>query len=90
MLKEALITSGQCTVRQLRQDQTIGLGLLIKAEEKKLVKDSCELARKVLKDRNRIMHQDISDKELMLNRALESIAALGSTLQELGRVLTTH
>lgn len=90
VLKEALIRSGECNERQLRQDRTSPLGLLKKAEEKKLITDSYEAARKVLDGRNLIMHQDIGNEDAVLKRAIENIAALGSTLQELGRVLTAH
>ena len=90
MLKEALIHSSEYDERQLRQDRLTGLGLLRKAGEKKLITQSYEAARKVLDHRNLIMHQDISDRNLILNRAIENIAALGSTLQELGRVLNTQ
>ena len=90
VLKEALIRSGECNEKQLRQDRPTALGLLKKAEEKKLITDSYEAARKVFEDRNLIMHQHIGNKDALLKHAIENIAALGSTLQELGRVMTAH
>ena len=90
VLKEALIRSGECNEKQLRQDRTSPLGLLKKAQNKKLIMDSYEAARKVLDGRNLIMHQDIGNEDAVLKRAIETIDALGSTLQELGRVLIAH
>jgi hypothetical protein len=90
ILKEALIRSKECTEQQIKQERLSGLGLLMKANEKKLITESYDGARKVLTQRNVVMHQGVCDKNLIRNHALENIAALGSTLQELGRVLTTH
>lgn len=90
VLKEALIRSGEYSERQLRQERPTGHTLLKKAEEKKLVGDSYEAAKKVLDERNRVMHQDMRNQDVIQHLALENIAALGSTLQELGRVLTAH
>jgi hypothetical protein len=80
VLKEALI----------RSERPTGHTLLKRAEEKKLIADSYESAKKVLDERNRIMHQDMSKRDVIQHRALQNIGALGSTLQELGKVLTAH
>ena len=84
VLKEALIRSGECSERQLRRELPTGHTLLKKAEEKKLVAESYGAAKKVLDERNRVMHQDMSNQDVIQHLALENIAALGSTLQELG------
>jgi hypothetical protein len=88
VLKEALVRSGVYTDRQLRRDQPTGMSLLIKA--KGLLTDSYDLAKNLIEERNRVMHRDMGDQQALHDRALGSIAALGATLQQLGRVLGTH
>lgn len=84
VLRDVLLSTGSFTEGRLRREKPGGLALLENAKREGLITGAYDSAKRVLDERNRVMHKHLWDAKIIRGMALESINHLGAVLVELG------